>query len=273
MDQEQLKGALLRVAEAPLDFTLLFSGKKSKKINGLYKAESREIIIHNRNFTDENLLMYTAVHEYAHHLHACARGGVLSARSHSAEFWSIFHGLLEEAEKKGLYRNVFAASPELAALTDLIREEYLRKNGDLLKELGESLLRAFELCASLGGRFEDYLDRVLRIPRAAAEAAMKMHHYNINSAVGPDNMRFLAGIRNEGERNAAEEALLKGKSPDTVRVEAKRRAQGLAVPQGEEKDAGPRSVLEKEKARLERTIAHLSERLKVIERALAPPPP
>ncbi|MDR3343636.1 MAG: hypothetical protein LBT14_12820 [Treponema sp.] len=264
MNQDQVKTALLSIENSPLDFTLIFSGKLSKKINGLYKPETREIIIHNRNFSDDNLLLYTAIHEYAHHLHACFRGGTLSTRAHTADFWAILHRLLEKAEAQGLYKNVFAASPELAELTETIRTRYLYENGNIVKDLGMHLLRAHELCVSIGGRFEDYIDRVLRIPRTAANMAVKMYQYNLNPSIGSDNMRFLAGIKNVDERMSAEASLLKGKSPDTVRIEAKRRTVGSQPPEAED----PKLRLEKEKIRLERTIASLSKRLDEVEREL-----
>jgi hypothetical protein len=259
MNQDQVKEILLSIEDAPQEFTLIFSGKRSKKVNGLYKCESREIIIHNRNFEDDNLLLYTALHEYAHHLHACSRGGRLSSRAHTAEFWAVFHGLLEKAETRGIYRNVFDQSPELNSLTALIRKRYLYENGSLVKELGKSLLEANELCLAIGGRFEDYLDRVLCIPRSAANLAMKMYRYDLDPAVGADNMRFLAGIPNGERRSAAEASLKAGKSPDTVKLAARRPP--------EEED--PREKLEREKLRLERTIAALSTRLKEVEEALS----
>jgi hypothetical protein len=262
MNQDQVKAALLTIEEASLEFTVVFSGKKSKKVNGLYKSETREIIIHNRNFSDENLLLYTAIHEYAHHLHACSRGGALSSRAHTAEFWAILHGLLEKAEAKSIYKNVFDRSPELTELTALIQKKYLYENGSLVKELGKQLLRAGELCTAIGGRFEDYLDRILRIPRVAARMSMNMYQYDLDPAVGSDNMRFLAGIKNDERRLAAESALKAGKSPDTVKVGSR-----LQPPEQD-----PRERLEKEKARLERTIASLSKRLKEVETALAGEP-
>ena len=98
MDRDTVKEKLLKIEDAPLEFSLIYSGKKSRKVNGLYKPDTREIIIHNRNFeqgaTGDNLLLYTAIHEYAHHLHACSQGGKLSARAHNSEFWAIFHALL-----------------------------------------------------------------------------------------------------------------------------------------------------------------------------------
>ena len=265
MNQDDVKKKLLTVEDAPLDFSVIFSGKRSKKVNGLYKPDSREIIIHNRNFSgneehskniDENLLMYTALHEYAHHLHACARGGRLSPRAHTAEFWAILHGLLEKAEKKKIYKNVFSGSKELEELTSLIREKYLTKNGNLVKELGKLLLKAHDLCSAIGGRYEDYIDRVLCIPRQAASLAVRMHRFELKSETGPDNMRFLAGIANEEKRRAAENSLLEGKSPALVKAALR------------QKDEDPRESLEKEKLRLERTIASLNRRLEEVEKML-----
>jgi hypothetical protein len=263
MNQDKVKEKLLAIEDAPLEFTLVFSGKKSKKVNGLYKVQSREIIIHNRNFktdeTGQNLLLYTAIHEYAHHLHACSRGGVLSSRAHNSEFWAIFHALLEKAEGKKIYNDVFSVSPELLKLTDVIRNKYLKNNGELVKEMGRHLLKAHDLCTGIGVRFEDYVDRMLRIPRTAANMAIKMFEYDIAPEVGADNMRFLAGIRSSDERKAAETALIKGKSPDTVKIAVR----------GKSESENPAERLEKEKSRLERTIAALNKRLNEVKRELA----
>ena len=264
MNQDQVKEKLLAVEDAPMEFSLVFSGKKSRKVNGLYKPETREIIIHNRNFgqgaTADNLLLYTAIHEYAHHLHACSCGGRLPVRAHGPEFWAVFHALLEKAEAKKIYRDVFADSPELMSLTDTIRREFLLENGSLVKEMGRHLLKAHELCTGLGVRFEDYVDRMLRIPRTAANVAIKMFNFDLNPETGADNMRYLAGIRGGEERRAAESALLGGKSPDTVKAAVRSRQSG---------DGDPLVRLEKEKLRLERTIDSLSKRLEEVKRELA----
>ena len=261
MNQDTVKEKLLQIEDAPLEFAVIFSGKQSGKVNGLYKPESREIIIHNRNFEQnaagENLLLYTAIHEYAHHLHACAQEGKLPSRPHTSEFWAIFHGLLEKAEAKKVYRDVFSGSPELAALTETIREKFLLGNGSLVKEMGKHLIKASELCTAIGVRFEDYVDRMLCIPRAAATMAMKMFNYDLNPQTGADNMRFLAGIRNEEKRQEAEKALIKGKSPDTVKTSLRKK-----------QDDDPTALLELEKKRLERTIETLSKRLEEVKKQL-----
>jgi hypothetical protein len=262
MNQDNIKEKLLAIEDAPLDFTLIFSGKKSSKVNGLYKPDSKEIILHNRNFqpdeTGQNLLLYTAIHEYAHHLHACLRGGTLSPKAHNSEFWAIFHALLEKAEDKKIYRDVFSDSPDLLKLTEVIRVKFLKNNGALVKEMGKQLLKAHELCTNIGVRFEDYVDRMLRIPRSAANMAIKMFQYDIAPEVGADNMRFLAGIRGDEDRKAAETSLLKGKSPDTVKMQVR----------GKKTEEDPLEKLEKERARLERTIASLNKRLEEVKREL-----
>jgi hypothetical protein len=259
MNQDNTKSLLLKLEDPKLDFSVIFSGKKSKKVNGLYKPDTREIIIHNKNFQneagnqDENALSYTAIHEYAHHLHACKRGGKLPVRAHTSEFWAIFHALLEKAEEKGLYKNNALSSPELSELTERIKKEYLFENGRLLKELGNHLIMAEGLCKNAGIRFEDYIDRILCIPRVSAKTAIKMFQYDIDPEIGPDNMRFVANIGDEDERLTAEKSFLAGKSPDTVKMRYKN------ISPAEEED--PRLSLEKEKQRIERTISALSKRL------------
>ena len=263
MDQEKVKEKLLLIEDAPLEFSLIFSGKKSAKVNGLYKPDTREIIIHNRNFekgaAGDNLLLYTAIHEYAHHLHSCSHGGKLSPRAHNTEFWAIFHKLLEKAEAKKIYKDVFADSPELGKLTEMIRVKFLTENGSLVKEMGKHLLKAHDLCTGIGVRFEDYVDRVLCIPRASANVAIKMFQYDLSPETGADNMKFLAGIKNEDQRQAAETALLKGKSPDTVKM-------AVRATKSEEE---PALRLEKEKQRLERTIETLKKRLEEVKKELS----
>jgi hypothetical protein len=266
VNQDAVKNILLSIEDAPLDFSLIFSGKKSRKVNGLYKPDGREIIIHNKNFQDadgkqnENLLIYTAIHEYAHHLHACKHEGKLPTRAHTREFWAIFHTLLGKAEELGLYKTNFAASPALIELTSRIKDDFLTENGRILKELGHCLIKAQELCAGIGMRFEDYIDRILCIPRVSAKMAVKIFQYDIKPEIGPDNMRFVAGIAGEDARNEVQKAFLAGKSPDTVITSYK---SGRPPPEED-----PRQRLEKEKLRIERTIGMLTKRLGELEHEL-----
>jgi hypothetical protein len=259
MNQDKVKDILLRVAEARTEFTVIFSGKESSLVNGLYKPATREIIIHNRNFDSDDQLVYTALHEYAHHLHCERKGGLASGRAHTNEFWGIFHDILVEAEGLGMYRNVFDAEPEFVELTRKIKSSCVAENGRVMLEFGRLMVEAQALCAKFKARFEDYVDRALGVPRATAATAARAAAYGVDPEVGWDGMRMAAGIRDPGIRAEALEALRSGASPAAVKAR-------FAAAQPPE-DAAERLAAEKD--RLERTISNLHLRLAEVERRLA----
>jgi hypothetical protein len=259
MNQDSVKRLLLDTAEAQTEFSLIFSGKESPLVNGLYKPATREIIIHNRNFDSDDQLIYTALHEYAHHLHCERKGGLASGRAHTNEFWAIFHELLVAAEAKGHYRNLFDAEPQFVDLTRRIKQSCLAENGRVMLEFGRLMIEAQELCRRYKARFEDYVDRALGVPRTTASSAARAATYDIDPGVGWDGMKMAAGIRDPLLRAEALEALRGGSSPASVK------ARFLAPPPPD--DAAER--LEREKERLERTIERLGERLADVEQRLA----
>jgi hypothetical protein len=258
VNRDQVKEKLLGLRATDEEFDVIFSGKKSRKVDGLYKPESREIILHTGNFTTDDELIYTAIHEYAHHLQFTGSAVPVSTRAHTTAFWSLFHELLFEAERTGFYRSPFERIPEFADLTRRIREKYLASGGSLMKELGRLLVRAHELCESHRANFGDYVDRVLGLPRTSAQVIMKAHRQDLDPRVGFENMRTLTGIRDDGDRAKAQAALLAGRTPDMVRAEYAARA----------KPRDPRAQLEEERTRIRRTIRRLQERLKEIDRRL-----
>ncbi len=258
MNNEQIKSTLQTLRATAEDFTVILSGKKSRKVHGLYKPDSREIIIHNKNFTNDNELLYTAIHEYAHHIQFTTSATPPSARTHTTAFWNLFHTLLFEAEGKGIYTNPFEQIEELRDLTRRIREKFLAPSGSLMKELGKLLIQAHGICEKHGTNFSDYLDRVLSLPRASAQLIMKSHTLDIDPRVGFENMRSLAGIRDNGSRGRAQAELLEGHSPDMVKAKYSERP----APRD------PRQALQRERERLERMIERLRKRLKEIEKRI-----
>jgi len=62
MNQDQVKELLLTLDKNVPDFSVIFSGKMSGKVDGLYYPDRREIIIHNKNFEEDGQLIYTAIH-------------------------------------------------------------------------------------------------------------------------------------------------------------------------------------------------------------------
>ncbi len=218
MNQDQVKSALLSIRKTEESFAVILSGKKSNKVNGLYKPNSREIILHNKNFESDNELLYTAIHEYAHHIQFTTAAAPISVRTHTTAFWNLFHSLLFEAEEKGVYENPFEEIEEFRSLTREIKDKFIAVSGSLMKDLGKLLITAHELCARHHTSFTDYIDRVLGLPRVSAQAIMKARSYDLDPRVGFENMRSLAGIRDDAARMAAQEALIEGKSPDMVKA-------------------------------------------------------
>ncbi len=265
MNQDRVKEILLDIKNTNLEFSLIFTGKESKRVNGLYKPESKEILLHNKNFTTDNQLIYTAIHEYAHHimneqiLDRSAGLEHLKGRAHTIDFWATFHQLLNIAEEKGYYVMGLEECPELAELTENIRKNYLEKNGLLMQEFGQLLSKAHQLCIEAHIRYEDYIDRCLKIPRQAAKNISKVGAVEINPSIGYENMKIIASMASADKRALAQEELLSGKSPDTVRFSMKKPSP----------EVDPKESLEKEKIRLEKTIVQLTNKLEMVEEKLA----
>jgi len=256
MNQEQVKDKLLMINSEVSDFTVTFSGKSSKKVDGLYYPDRKEIVIHNKNFADDNQLIYTAIHEFAHHVHFMKSSAPVSSRSHTIVFYDIFHKLLYRAEELKIYRNIFESIEEFRALTEKIKRDYLTKNGQLMKDFGSLLMQARELCRKYNVSFEDYVDRALSLHRNEAKTIMKTFVMDINPEIGYENMKTVAKIRDEDLRKGVEEAFFDNKTVDMIRAEIR-----------PEKEFESRlAFLEEEKRKIEDTLNKLTERLVKIER-------
>jgi hypothetical protein len=256
MNQDQVKEKLLQLRGDVSDFTLLFSGKQSNRVDGLYKPETKEIIIHNKNHETDNEIIYTAIHEFAHHIQFEENHILRNAKSHSTTFWTIFHKLLYEAEQKGIFTNFFKSDDEFVELTRSIKENYLSKHGNLMKEFGNLLLKAMELCQKKNVSFEDYLSRELLMNKSDVHNIIKISQTGIDPSIGYDNMVMLSKIKDEDKKNRMEESLLNNTvTPEIIKEEIKK----------EKRPADRLEFLMSEKVRLERTIQTLESNLKSVK--------
>lgn len=260
MNQEQVKEKLLTLENHADDFSVIFSGKESKRVNGLYNPENREIIIHNRNFTDDNSLMYTAIHEFAHHLHFTGPKAPSSCRAHTRTFRGILHRLLQLAEELGIYNNIFETDERFISLTRTIRDDFMKTNGRLMKEFGKLLLDARDLCHETSTSFEDYVDRILGLQHGSAHTLLKVNELDITPDIGFDNMRAVASIRDEERRISVQDALLGGMSPDRVFDDFQD-----DIPKMKPDKL---KVLMDEKEKLEKSLERLTARLARVEREI-----
>jgi hypothetical protein len=246
MNTEQVKEKLNAIYQTEYDYTVIFSGKKSNKVNGLDKPAAKEILIHNRNFVDDNLLIYTAIHELAHHV-CMAERGERGARAHTLLFWSVFHDLLDNAVAKKIY-----ARKKNEALQKLVEQarEIDRQIARLQRELGGVLLEINRICDKENIRFEDVADSEIRLSRKTRDAAVKSAQLKAPDQYGQDLQALLIGAKNDEARNDIE--LQAEKSIDQIKQRIKQSGQ---------EDMYAVQRLTKEKIRIEKTIATLNLRL------------
>lgn len=283
MENEKIKALLLDIAPTQIDFTVTQTGKQSKKVNGLYYPKTHEILLHNKNFSNDNLLVYTAIHEYTHHLlseelvNLMGVEAIYNAKAHTQKFWAKFDGLLAEAEKKGYYKLDTASSPALQEITQKLKTA-LQQNGEAMRDFGKLLIEARKICEDANVRYEDYIDRILCLPRKAAQEFQQVASIPINTQVGGENMKMLSRVDNDDIRQEAENELLSGHSPVSVKQKiAQMRASsknspsngdGGEVASAESREDEKLAKLRGEKARIERAIENLNRRLEIVERAI-----
>ena len=255
MNPDEVKAALKALRPVKTEFVLIFSGKANRRVNGLYRPDEHLIVIHNRNFKSDNDLMYTALHEYAHHIMITERAGS-TARAHTMAFWACLHELVGLAEGSGLYVNP-SRGASLRQSTDKL-EGLIEESGRVMREIGKALIEAQRLLSDEGGRFDDYVMRTLKQTMPWARACMIAAAGDIPPEIGAENMKAVAAIKSPEERAAVVDGLDGDLSPQQIKAAKKA---------GEE----PEDVvarLEKELARIKKTIEHLSVREAEVARAL-----
>jgi len=258
MTNEFIKDILKKLYDCKIDFTVIQSGKKSNKVNGLYKPATNEIVLHNRNFKSDNALMFTAIHELTHHIQL--ENGYLSTKSHNGAFWNTFYSLVDKAETMGIYSRtrsepVSNKSKEISAVQKQI--------ADLQKKQGELLMELFKECEEQGDRYEDVVEHDLQISKAKARELSTLAILNFPLS---DELEKAIDLGKDPERkDSARFAAIKGATIAQVKAIAKG-VESLAVPKDDELDATGRLVLEKK--RLTAAINVAQAKIKQIDETL-----
>jgi hypothetical protein len=241
MNQDQLKDKLDGYTEYK-DYIVIFSGKSSKKVDGLYQIGKKEIIIHNKNHETDKKLMYTALHELAHHIDFTENPDDKSTRNaHGGHFPKIFNDLIKQAIEKGDYENL-----DNEWVTAAVQEN--RMYGKQLHNLGRSLISLLDSCQKNNYSFEDVVERILHMKKGSAKDIMSIYVMDIagEGDIGGDFAKKLAKIKDPVAR---EEAKKSGELPEN---------------KGSDKEFDETARLEHEKRRLEKNIEKLHEKLEEI---------
>jgi hypothetical protein len=247
MDNDSIKKALLQIHECKTDFTVTMTGKASKKINGLYKPATHEILLHNRNFKNDNQIMYTAIHELTHHvLHTEMQED--RQKSHSGPFWSTFAGFLDRAVELNLYSR--KRSEETQKLVQEAAELH-KQITELQISLGKLLNKLSVVSFEAGERFEDIVNRDLQLDSKTVTTLRNM-------AAGNNKIPFEIQklLQNSSKAQAPQiiAAVQAGKTVSQIRAAAK----NTGTEHSEYSD------LVKERDRLEHTITQLKTRYEEI---------
>ena len=262
MNNEEIKAALARLYYCKIDFIVIQSGKKSSKVNGLYKPATREIILHNKNFTTDNQLMYTAIHELTHHILTTERG-VKTSKSHSGIFWATFYDLIDKAIELKLYTR--ERSEQTAALV-AEAVEIQKKIIEAQKELGRIIAKLYDSCQNNGERIEDVIEHDLQMTRNKARELMKN-----NMSDSKDNEEIAKAVnsaKNPMVRHAAQAAADSGKTVEQVKAIAKQKAKATDDDLGNPEKIEPEEQLKQEEKRLKKKIEQLNDRLVQVQETL-----
>lgn len=259
MTDEAIKEKLKALYECKADFMVIQTGKKSASVNGLYlyKSEPHEIILHN-NFATENELMYTAIHEFAHHV-MMAENGAKSSRSHSGLFWKTYYDLLDKAIEEGVYSRTRCT--ETADLIETAKN--LQKAiADAQARLGDIIAKLNESCRKNNERIEDVIEHDLQMTRSKAKDLLKLKN---SAGVRSDEIvKAISSARNKEAKKAAITAAEEGKTVAQVKAIARDR-----MSEPSDNFESPDRLM-KEKKRLVKTIECLQERLEIVEEKLNP---
>ena len=246
MTTEEIKKMLLDIHPTDTDFTVVLTGKASIRVNGLYKPDTKEILVHNKNFTSDNQLIYTAIHEYCHHL---LNNGIINSRCHTKEFWFLYHNLLDIAVQKGFYTR--DRSDLLNQMISEAKKIDVEIAG-LERKLGLKLAKIQLQCEKEKVRVEDVIDRDLQMKRTTAHSAVRCSLVPEPEVteVGQDVQKVLAGSGSVTERERIKNDIQKGKTLIQI-----------SSPPSFSNDEIKNERLQREKSRLEKTISVLQKRL------------
>jgi len=278
MNQDQVKEKLLSLNIPCQDFTLIFSGKASAKVNGLYKPAQMLIVIHNKNFENDNHLMYTALHEFTHHI-AYSRGLVSGRTSHPVIFWALFHSLLKLAIEASIYVDPYLADETLKAKREEVLE-LMHQQNELNKKLGLAISEMDALSRERGARIEDFFDRHARIPRKQAENLVKAQiDFDLDDIKAAGSPMLIDEIVSQGE-DMAKAADMASEGCSIQQIKAACRQKKVIDPRfdpGEEETEEERlermknklSGELKKKEKLEKKIDELSGEIESMEKQLS----
>lgn len=196
--EHELKNKLNAIRPILTDFNIIYTGKKSKRIDGKYNPKFKEIFINERNCINasnpDNEIILIALHEYAHHIQNTE--SYMKSNPHDTEFWAIYYSLVNSAEKKGLYNNIFSTEEYKIQFNKC--NNAFQKFNKAMEEFFESLHEFAEIDNNKNSnQFLDMAERIFKLPRGEMKKIFKIMHsgislngLNYNSILGLSSIKY-----------------------------------------------------------------------------------
>lgn len=259
MNNEQIKQLLISIEPVKSDFTVTLTGKESKKVNGFYKPDTHEIFLHNKNFKNENQLIYTAIHEYTHHLIQTEREEeqlpLSNGKEHNTYFWAKMDKLLEIAIEKGFYVRNRSEKLKTAIKAASELDCQIAK---LQQELGKILTEIKKLSVEEGERFEDIITHDVGIKQSTAKNCITASTMPENIICGQDKQDVFIKAKNKPTQ--IKEKLIKAVEENKSVEQLK----AISNTNLNQKNTSNYDRLKKEKVRLEKTLSLLNQRYLIV---------
>ena len=226
INQDRTKQILLQLQETDTDFSITFSGKRSSKVNGLYRWELHEVIIHNKNFKNDNQLIYTVIHEYSHHIMWCKYHDIGKVPGHTNEFWSIMYNLIDKAEAQGLYKKYPSdlAKEEMQTLVGKTKKIH-EQIASLYRELGKTIQDIRKKTEEYDVRLEDIITRECQINVRTARMAEQASVYSITEPLSQDIQQLITSQKDSIKIHSIIEGAKQGKTIYQVKEHLKTETQ------------------------------------------------
>ena len=155
LNEEQIKKMLIEIQEPCRDFSVFISKKKPRTRMGSYSGGKITLFL--PYFSNNNELIRTAIHEYAHHQWR-------EGPAHGKTFYLKYFELLESADKKGFYSLNIESSRELKSFAEFITNNKLVQNRLIYKEYAWLLRIIYSICRNGNANFKYYITKYLEIP-------------------------------------------------------------------------------------------------------------
>lgn len=253
MNNLEIKELLESLQSTNAEFEVILTGKANTKVNGLYKPLQHEIILFNKNFSNDQQLLYTAIHEYTHHL--CweieeEHGEKHPKNAHHHKFWNLFHSLLDIAVSKNQYQRI--RSEKMNTLIQQAKE-LDKEIMTLQKKLGEVLIQIQVQAKEDSSRYEDIVEHDIQLSKRTAKKAVEYSAIDAGISFGQDAGEELRKAKNFDHFNTILEEVKNGKTIHQIKHSFSK-----------EKEKNTEEELEKERGRIEKTITMLNQRLREI---------